>query len=469
MDKKAKKRFLGLSKTEKRIIICTTAVVLIALSIYPTVTYLVPFIKYSHAVSLMEKGSFDEAAAAFEEMGDYKDAPEKIEECAELKEQARLEAAYQDALALMENKEYDKAISAFRAIEDYKDAKDKISECVKLREQVRLETDYQAALSLKESGSYDEAISKFESVHGYKDSEDQIKKVKFMQAQSYFDKKKYEEAAYIFKELEDYSNAQEMWKESIYQQALQIGMAYKNYSENGREVSSTYYSYADSIHSLLESIKGYKKADEWLDKFFLLKTSETNDGKTTEFSYKYFPEEFKIGSDGFTYYNYDKDGLLSSKTLITGAKFTFSYEDGGIVHERVMSPDTGKITGDCYYKYEYNSNGQVTKITRTDIRNTNYFTYKYDKNGNIIEETEVLELDDYKTVYTYKYDTDGHIIEKIHDKTGKYPVYETTTYDYSDPTYGYYTTSEKGSLTKETGSIHYSWVWLFKDTPEAEE
>ena len=76
---KRQKRSLGLSKTEKRIIICTAAVVLIALSIYPTVTYLVPFIKYSHAVSLMEKGSFDEATAAFEDMGDYKDAPEKIE------------------------------------------------------------------------------------------------------------------------------------------------------------------------------------------------------------------------------------------------------------------------------------------------------------------------------------------------------------------------------------------------------
>lgn len=84
-------------------------------------------------------------------MGDYKDAPEKIGECAELKEQARLEAAYQDAVALMENKEYDKAISAFKAIEDYKDAKDKISECVKLREQVRLETDYQEGLNLKQA------------------------------------------------------------------------------------------------------------------------------------------------------------------------------------------------------------------------------------------------------------------------------------------------------------------------------
>ena len=133
---------------------------LIALSIYPTVTYLVPFIKYSHAVSLMEKGSFDEATAAFEEMGDYKDAPEKIGECAELKEQARLEAAYQDAVALMENKEYDKAISAFKAIEDYKDAKDKISECVKVKGTGTFRNGLLGGLNLKASGSYDKAISK---------------------------------------------------------------------------------------------------------------------------------------------------------------------------------------------------------------------------------------------------------------------------------------------------------------------
>ena len=461
MDKKAKKRSLGLSKTEKRIVICTAAVVLIALSIYPTVTYLVPFIKYSHAVSLMEKGSFDEAAAAFEEMGDYKDAPEKIWKCWELKAQARLEAAYQDAVALRENKEYDEAISAFTKLGNYRDSTIQISE-----------TKYQKALDLKESEEYDEALSIFNEISDYSDSDEQIKEIEFTQAQNFFDDEKYEEASYLFLKLNDYKNAQDMWKESTYRQAFQIASIYKNIEndiENGREVSSIYYSYTDSVHSLLESIKGYKNVDEWLDKFFLLKTSEKIDGKNIEFSYKCFSEGFKIGSDERFKYIYNKDGTLVEKDAHTGAKFEYSYEDGGIVHERVMSPYTGKITGDNYYKYEYNSNGQVIKITQTNIRNTNYFTYKYDKNGNIIEETEVLELDDYKTIYTYKYDTDGHIIEKIYDKTGEYPVYETTTYDYSDPTYGYYTTSEKGSLTKETGSIHYSWVWLFKDTPEAEE
>lgn len=454
MDKKAKKRSLGLSKTEKRIIICTAAVVLIALSIYPTVTYLVPFIKYSHAVSLMEKGSFDEATAAFEEMGDYKDAPEKIGECAELKAQARLEAAYQDAVALRENKEYDEAISAFTKLGNYRDSTIQISE-----------TKYQKALDLKESEEYDEALAIFNEISDYSDSDEQIKEIEFTQAQNFFDDEKYEEASYLFLKLNDYKNAQVMWKESTYRQAFQIASMYKNI-ENGFEISSIYYPYTDSVHSLLESIKGYKNVDEWLDKFFLLKTSEEIDRKNIEFSYKYFPEGFKIGSDERFKYIYNKDGTLVEKDTHAGAKSTFSYEDGGIVHERIVSPYAGKISN-RYYKYEYNSNGQVTKITQTNSKNTHYFTYKYDKNGNIIEETEVL--DDHKTVYTYKYDTDGHIIEKIYDKTAKYSAYETTTYDYSDPTYGYYTTSKKGSLTKETGSINYSWVWLFKDTPEAEE
>lgn len=454
MDKKAKKRSLGLSKTEKRIIICTAAVVLIALSIYPTVTYLVPFIKYSHAVSLMEKGSFDEAAAAFEEMGDYKDAPEKIWKCWELKAQARLEAAYQDAVALRENKEYDEAISAFTKLGNYRDSTIQISE-----------TKYQKALDLKGSEEYDEALSIFNEISDYSDSDEQIKEIEFTQAQNFFDDEKYEEASYLFLKLNDYKNAQDMWKESTYRQAFQIASMYKNI-ENGFEISSIYYPYTDSVHSLLESIKGYKNVDEWLDKFFLLKTSEEIDRKNIEFSYKYFPEGFKIGSDERFKYIYNKDGTLVEKDTHAGAKSTFSYEDGGIVHERIVSPYAGKISN-RYYKYEYNSNGQVTKITQTKSKNTHYFTYKYDKNGNIIEETEVL--DDHKTVYTYKYDTDGHIIEKIYDKTAKYSVYETTIYDYSDPTYGYYTTSKKGSLTEETGSINYSWVWLFKDTPEAEE
>ena len=78
-----------------------------------------------------------------------------------------------------------------------------------------------------------------------------------MQAQGFFDQTCYETAADIFKGLGDYPNAEEMWKESVYQQALQLANVYN--SEETYIVSSGYFSDSDSIYSLLESIKGYKR------------------------------------------------------------------------------------------------------------------------------------------------------------------------------------------------------------------
>ena len=461
MDKKAKKRSLGLSKTEKRIVICTSAVVLIALSIYPTVTYLVPFIKYSHAVSLMEKGSFDEAAAAFEEMGDYKDAPEKIWKCWELKAQARLEAAYQDAVALRENKEYDEAISAFTKLGNYRDSTIQISE-----------TKYQKALDLKESEEYDEALSIFNEISDYSDSDEQIKEIEFTQAQNFFDDEKYEEASYLFLKLNDYKNAQDMWKESTYRQAFQIASMYKNI-ENGFEISSIYYPDTDSVHSLLESIKGYKNVDDWLDKFFLLQTAKTDENEKVDFAYISSPTEFKPYFDGTYYYEYqNEDGTPSSRTTTNGRESELFYENGEIVHERIKSSISDTVE-DHYYQYEHNSDGQVIKRTHTypywdDSTATSVTTYKYDKNGNVIEEKETNDKNSSTTTHTYKYDDDGHMIEDIRKSDGDTPVHTITTYDYSDPTC-VRCTYEPGNHTKKTNYIYYSWVCLRKDLPKVGE
>ncbi len=69
-----------------------------------------------------------------------------------------------------------------------------------------------------------------------------------MQAQGFFDQTSYETAADIFKGLGDYPNAEEMWKESVYQQALQLANVYN--SEETYIISSGYFSDSDSIYSL---------------------------------------------------------------------------------------------------------------------------------------------------------------------------------------------------------------------------
>ena len=74
---------------------------------------------YNNALKLMRDGKYESAIIAFEELGDYKDSLNKIEEC----RQAMVDAVYADqynaALALKEAGKYAEAGMAFYAIKEY--------------------------------------------------------------------------------------------------------------------------------------------------------------------------------------------------------------------------------------------------------------------------------------------------------------------------------------------------------------
>ena len=78
---------------------------------------------------------------------------------------------YNSAVSLMQKGEYEEAIAAFEAIDGYKDSEDQIKNCIK-------NVKYNSAVSLMQKGEYEEAIAAFEAMDGYKDSEDQIKNCK---------------------------------------------------------------------------------------------------------------------------------------------------------------------------------------------------------------------------------------------------------------------------------------------------
>ncbi len=77
---------------------------------------------YNAAVALAEAGQYDEAVAAFTELGDYKDSREQIKLVMEAQEEARRLEAYNAAFKLMEARQYDEAIAAFAELGDYKDS-----------------------------------------------------------------------------------------------------------------------------------------------------------------------------------------------------------------------------------------------------------------------------------------------------------------------------------------------------------
>lgn len=104
-ERKAKER------KNKRLTVAFVLVVLIACVVgWFVVTRVIPNNKYQRAVALRENGQYDDAIAAFAELGEYSDANEQI-----------AETKYQQGKALLSAKNYDDAARILISIQGYKD------------------------------------------------------------------------------------------------------------------------------------------------------------------------------------------------------------------------------------------------------------------------------------------------------------------------------------------------------------
>lgn len=63
-------------QTQKKLIITICSIVAVVSLVFTSI-FVYKTIRYSHAVSLLENGSYDEAAAEFEKLGDYRDSADK--------------------------------------------------------------------------------------------------------------------------------------------------------------------------------------------------------------------------------------------------------------------------------------------------------------------------------------------------------------------------------------------------------
>ena len=212
-ERKAKER------KNKRLTVAFVLVVLIACVVgWFVVTRVIPENKYQKAWTLRENGQYDDAIAAFAELGDYSDAAAQI-----------TETKYQQAVSLREAGEYESAIAAFTSLNDYRDAKTQIGEMKQEK--------YQQAVTLRENGQYEEAIAAFEKLGNYSDAAAQIAETKYQQAIALRETGKYKSAIAAFTELGDYGDVAAQITETKYQQAVAL-------RENGR--------YDDAIAAFVE-------------------------------------------------------------------------------------------------------------------------------------------------------------------------------------------------------------------------
>lgn len=255
------------ARRKKTLTIAAVVVVMIACAIawcIPNV--IIPNNKYRQAVALREEGQYDDAIAAFAELGNYSDANEQI-----------AETWYQKALLSRENGMYEYAYTIFSSLGDYSDAAQQLSE-----------TKYQQAVSLREAGEYESAIAVFASLNDYRDAETQIeemKQEKYQQAVTLRENGQYDDAIAVFKALGNYSDAKTQIEETKYQQAvalrengkyddaIAVFTELENYSDAATQITETKYQQANSLnaaalydeaYAIYMTLAGYKDVDKLL-------------------------------------------------------------------------------------------------------------------------------------------------------------------------------------------------------------
>ena len=223
-----------------------------------------PAIAYAKAENLLSAGQYDEAEAAFDALGDYRDSTEMV-----------LESRYQKACWLMSEGDYDSALAILYQLGNYDGSTERIAEIIEQSKNAA----YISALALFDNAQYPEAIAAFESLGDYQDSHARVKEAKYQYARSLFAEFKYAEAIVIFEALGDYLDssacavaakyfyAKALFEKSQYVDAKEVFSQIPSYAdctdmikECDYQQACTYYasaSYKEALN-IFESISGYK-------------------------------------------------------------------------------------------------------------------------------------------------------------------------------------------------------------------
>lgn len=201
------------AKKKMLAVIATAAVIAVIAAVLLVTKVIIPGNAYKKAETLLESGQYEEASAAFEALGDYKDSQQRIEDC----KTAEIEADYQAANELVEEGRFEDAITTFENLGDYKDSKDRITE-----------VKYLSAIALENAGNYDEAIAAFQELGNYKDSAKHIDAIMYTKAQNLCESGSISRAAIIFGHLGNYEDAKErsktLWDSLVYRSTIATGM-----------------------------------------------------------------------------------------------------------------------------------------------------------------------------------------------------------------------------------------------------
>lgn len=292
---------------------------------------------YNAAVALAEAGQYDEAVAAFTELGNYKDSAEQINEI-----------TYNQAVALLESGNYDEAISTFTDLGNYKDSAEQAANA-------GLEKEYVYAIALLEKGQeyHEEARKIFEMVGGYKDANKYFNSFVVRMTSEQSDDTV---CTYIYNENGEISRMN----------CNNAAAVEYDYNEAGDliRMGNTTYTYSPDKRTVTQTSKGsvyldnYTIVNEYNEQGLLISSTRSgSDAGTTTCTYEL-----------------NRDGTVAQKaeirTQLPGgyeAVTTYEYGSNGLVSKEIKSTT---------YNYDQNHGHSPSSVQTLD--------YSYDSDGRLI-------------------------------------------------------------------------------------
>ncbi len=150
--------------------------------------------KYENGVELFKSGKYDDAAAVFADLKDYKDSKEKFNE-----------SIYTKATELEEAGNFEEAIAEYKDLDDYQDCGIRIQACT-----------YSLAKIEMDNGNYDKATEYFKSISEYGDSSTMISECIYRKAVAHIENKEVAQAIELLNTIPEYSDASEKINEAKY-------------------------------------------------------------------------------------------------------------------------------------------------------------------------------------------------------------------------------------------------------------
>ncbi len=141
---------------------------------------------YNAAISLTQFNEWVSARRIFVELGNYRNAANRVKQC-----------DYHFATVAMEEKRYDDAIAMFEALGDYQDSEDCILEC-----------HYREAMDAFQDEQYEKAGEQFAALGDYSDSAEKALESRYRKGQKLYLSENYEQCIEAFREAEGYEDAE---------------------------------------------------------------------------------------------------------------------------------------------------------------------------------------------------------------------------------------------------------------------